>query len=552
MGNEKTKLAMKKKKFSTRTASISMPDWLKSKPYSYSSGYDRPYLKLCEEVFKILNTHKEWFDDGKVDRELRKELACMLVSYFEDFTSEIGIWQAFTSYNLELHGYYLPFYDLSEYDPEYLNVEDFAYLIWHFNTKCLDTRIYAPDHPYIWDLAEEIYDLLEAEIENVPATDFYDSFWAVADGADFFELKVKLAWMSKKSYLMGWELGKRMEEEADELLYEEDDKLEAEMMPYLLYAMQEDYLYAKRCSFAAMNAPEWLSKIARCSDGKKQEINDLQYRHQGMYLYQGEEPLHYLFTHLTTDREYKVLKDSVKKNDGMGRPGKIAYLMTLVLWDGEWMLTGTMSGWDITPEEMEKAKTQRVVTPWIYPEEKIRRMRESTDMMLKAFVEFFGSPLALFLNTSELQQGMNDFLKFYHQSLGSPDPDFERRREAYKRKHGLKELTNIDALPQGHGFGLMFVEDVGISTLQNVQDTLISLKKEHPTKEEKKDLFYDLLVNYEPVVAEFLLQHFGHQNFEHPIELSKVDAWRDRHFYWRFFRPEDYGPKYPMMTEVEM
>ncbi len=537
----------------TTSDSITILDWMKSKPYKTSNdAYDLPYVKLCKGVFEILNTQKVWFDNGEVDRELRKELACMLVSYLEDFTCEIGIWRAFIEHNKELYGYYLPFYELTDYDPEYLNVEDIAYIIWHFMTKCLDTRIHAPDSATLWNLANDVYDLLEPAIEDVNATDVYDDIFTVADGSDFFELKNRLDWFSTKSYLMGWELGAQMEYEIADLLEERGLQNNPAMVKPMIYSLQDDYKLSKRCSFAAMNAPEWFARVARCSEVKKQEIVNLQFRHQGQYLYLKEEENHYLFRHLTTDREYKVRKDSVTRNGKMGKEGKTVFLMTLIQWEGEWMLTGMMTGWDLMPDDVENAKNMQVSTPWIFTDERLQNMRETTDLMYKSFVEFFGSPLALFGSKKELEQGSTDFFSFYNKKLGSTDAELERRQKAYQERFALAKSVNFtNDLPKGDGYGMLFVEGIGITMLTDLQDTIISLKKASLTKEEQVDLFYDLLVNYEPAVAEFLLQTFGHQNFRHPSDSTKANAWRERHFYWRFYSPQEFGAKYPMMTMVD-
>jgi hypothetical protein len=548
----KTTLQNMKKR--TITDTITIQDWLKSKPYKTSNDeYDLPYLKLCKGVFEILNTQKAWFDDGEVDRERRKELACMLVSYLEDFTCEIGIWRAFIERNKELHGYYLPFYDLTDYDPDYLNVEDFAYLIWHFMTKCLDTRIHAPDSPTLWNLANDVYDLLEPAIEDVFASDVYDDIFTVAEGSDFYDIKNRLDWFSTRSYLMGWELGAQMNDEIEDLLGEKGLLNNPAMIKPMIYTLQEDYKLTKRCSFAAMNAPEWFARVARCSEAKRQEIVNLQFRHQGQYLYLKEEKNHYLFRHLTTDREYKVRKDSVSKSSNkMGKEGKTVFMMTLIQWEGEWMLTGMMTGWDLMPEDIENAKNTQVSTPWIFTDERLENMRETTDLMYKSFVEFFGSPLALFGSKKELEQGSTDFFSFYNKKLGNNDPDLERRQKVYQERFAItKSLNFTDDLPKGGGYGMLFVEGIGITMLTDLQDTIISLKKASLKKEEQVDLFYDLLANYEPAVAEFLLQTFGHQNFRHPDDSSKADAWRERHFYWRFYSPQEFGAKYPMMTMVD-
>jgi Protein of unknown function (DUF3843) len=120
------------KKLSGNPYIVSISDWLKMKPYETSnSAYDRHYLGLCSDVLKCLNEDKDFFNEFDINLDNRKELACMLVSYYEDYINDIGIWRAYTSYNEELFGYPLPFYKLDEYQTDYVNVEDIAFMIWH-------------------------------------------------------------------------------------------------------------------------------------------------------------------------------------------------------------------------------------------------------------------------------------------------------------------------------------------------------------------------------------------------------------------------------------
>ncbi|MEK7255011.1 MAG: hypothetical protein AAB316_09720 [Bacteroidota bacterium] len=281
------------------------------------------------------------------------------------------------------------------------------------------------------------------------------------------------------------------------------------------------------------------------------EIAELQFRHEGTYRYDGEEKDHYLFTHMTTDRQYWVAKKSVKKGD-IGIPGETYFIMNLLQWEGEWMLTGTMMGGEMEPEAVEKEKYKQSKTPWIYPEERLNKMAETTGLMYKAFVDFFGSPLAWFGSQQKLQEGMNDFFQFYHKRLGGNEADFQRRREEYRRKFGNPEIADFSDLPKGHDFGMIFIEGIGMITLQDIRETMILLKKGSLTHDEKVDLFYDLLANYQPRVAEYMLQTFGNKNFENPHAASEVDAWRDRHFYWRFYNPQEFDKEYPIITMVDM
>ncbi len=547
---------MKRKKKIARTIKgfdISMKDWLKSKPYTQSiQGYDRHYLKCCNEVFKILKAYKDWFSEGEMTRENRKELACMLVSYFEDFICEIGIWKTFIEYNKELHGYYLPFYDLSEYDPEYLNIEDIAYLIWHVITKCLDTRVYAPDHIYTMELAELVYDYLESKIEEVPGiADFYEHFLEVPANMDFFELKDKLFWISTQSYLMGWELGPQWGEESAKIV--SDHKHQPEMIAPMSYAVTEDFIYSNRCSFAAMNPPEWLSKLARCEeDDVRETINGLK-RHQGYYICKGVIGNYYKFQNIKTEREYLVLKKSVKAHITKDEFNVITYIMTLIHWNEDWWLTGIMSGWEMSEKEKKKAMSQPNPSFWSLAAEQQQRLSENTEKMYESFIDLFGTPLALFSNRKEFENANRDIIQHYNNSLGAKvDPDFELRKKEYQEMFGAENNIGFSTLSGAGGYGMFFVKGVGMIILQDIQDVIILLKKKNLSTEEKVELFYDLTVNIMPGVADYLLEKFGKENFVHPISLSNVNPFRDRHYYWRFFHPDEFGPDYPLMTEVSI
>ena len=104
------------------------------KPYATPIiKYDDFYVLQCQKVHQILNEQSAWLQKYGVSRDQTKQLTCQLVSYFEDYINEIGIWRSYIDYNKELYGYFLPFYDLSDYDETDSNIEDSAFLIWHYS-----------------------------------------------------------------------------------------------------------------------------------------------------------------------------------------------------------------------------------------------------------------------------------------------------------------------------------------------------------------------------------------------------------------------------------
>jgi Protein of unknown function (DUF3843) len=72
--------------------------------------YDNFYLNLCNEVYELLKSEEDFFDDKEMEREQIRQLTCVIVSYYEDFISEIGIWSTFAEHNKKTIGEYLPFY----------------------------------------------------------------------------------------------------------------------------------------------------------------------------------------------------------------------------------------------------------------------------------------------------------------------------------------------------------------------------------------------------------------------------------------------------------
>ena len=146
---------------------VVLKDWLAMKPYDAPvHNYDVFYLKQCQTVYGYFIDNGFLLQKWELSRPQIKELSCQIVSYFEDYIVEIGIWRTFIETNKELYGYCLPFYDLSEYDETYINVEDIAFLIWHYVTKYSE---------------EELIALLRAEDQNAFSY-LYDNYAAALNG----------------------------------------------------------------------------------------------------------------------------------------------------------------------------------------------------------------------------------------------------------------------------------------------------------------------------------------------------------------------------------
>ena len=557
-------LKMKKKPFLQKLtgSNVTLKEWMAMKPYDAPIfNYDAFYVKQAQDVYSYLNEYEEAFQNWGVSKSQMKELSCQIVSYFEDYIVEIGFWRTFIETNKALYGYALPFYDLSEYDETYINVEDIAFLIWHYITKYSpEEYIINPDHDMIMAVSRNILDLFENVMEEAPAIDYYQQFFNIKDNEDYFVFKTKMKWFSTESYLLGVDLGRKLKESQAELAAEiKKSKTNAGYYNIVLYSLLEKYLYQKRSSFSALNAPEWFAKMAKCSDVRRQEIIDLTYWIDGKFFMTHRQEKHFIFEHILTNIEYEVLISSFKNNKDLHPSKTTAYNMHLIRWHGEYLLSGMMYGEEMTDMSIKQYKSSPLETPWILPEKTLKRMREDTAKLYDAFIDFFDSPLMVFDSSAQLDKANADFLDFYRQKIISERDDFteedaEKRRKKFNEINQNKEVSSFhESLVQKgmtNDVGLFFIKNVGTYICDDIKETIKGLKAKSLKGQETADLFVSFTNGYTPALCDYLLQEYGSKNLRLPTQRNDIDVVKYLPFYWRMNSPEEFDRSYPLMTMI--
>jgi len=230
---------------------------------------------------------------------------------------------------------------LTDYDPDYINVADLAFLIWKYITNNYPDRTWAPDHPYIMNMAQRAFEVLEMAIDDAPATEFYEKYFTVAGTTDeFFPLKDKLGWFCTASYLLGTELAVDLAQKIEEGA----ETWQPEQAYYMMYMTSEPYAYSIRSTFSALNAAEWFAEIARASPDVKETIRQLQFGHTGHFsLVDTTEKTHYLFRHEQTNRLYRVRRDSLQGGKPIPKTAKDdLFLMNIRYCLGDWWMSGVL------------------------------------------------------------------------------------------------------------------------------------------------------------------------------------------------------------------
>lgn len=538
-------------KLSPRT--FTPADWLKSKFYKHLSSYDTFYVQRCRELYELLLEYEDWFSRANMNRDNLIELARMLGGYFEDFTSEIGIWSAFVRYNQSLYGYPLPFYDLTDYDTDYINQPDLAFLVWKFMANHFPDRNFAPDHPVIMEIADEAFIILEDNIDNAPATDFYEKFFTIKANDNFFSLKDKLSWFGVASYLLGTEMAPKMHESIDKdgMMYG------PEHFSSVAYMLTEPYLFSARSSFSALNSAEWFAEVARCSPDVKKAIRQMQPGHMGRFLLVDDsDKTYYLFRHGQTDRLYRVRRDSLRGGKPIGSSVADNHLFTMNLrqWNGDWWLSGTMVNSPATDAQIREYHNTPVQQPWLYDDEKMALIRDIEAGQERAHMAFFGDRLAVFSDEKAYEAASKAFIEFSNNMNAKRDmvlpADHDARvQERLDQFKKTEKPNSMSDFFKSKDVSLFYHSGVGSLILTNVKaDAIDILKAENPTQLQQQRLFEFVALNVNPVVGRYLLNKFGTKNFRFPFTSSRVDALRDIEFFWRFYSPEEYDVQYPSVS----
>ncbi len=531
------------------TAALAPLDWLKYHPYSRFDPYDGFFLKSANRLFEYLNVPDGWFR-AVFQREHLKELAIVLTCHFEDFINDIGLWKAFVRGNRKLYGRTLPFYDLEDYDPEYLTPQDFAYLAWHFLSQAAHKSL-SPEADPIRLLAQYCYDLFEVQIEEAPdKSDFYRKWLTIEDQTPFFEVKARLDWMAFHNYLVAPEFDRQIKAEITEALQERRSFWREIDPAKLLYMMQDDFFYKRSSTWLAYTTPEWLAEVAHCSDQLRIAIRRLFERVTGNFLYEGADEGYYHFRFVRTNRVFYVHRKSVDLHAGQMRTGLLG-VFNLVNWCGDWWLSGTYMG-GITPSKQELAEMRispegAIFYGWTEAEQ--HKLREITAEAEATFLEFFGDRLVLFANEQEMKAAL-EAQQLYHNDrrAGTSTPEAEARMARYAAilENNRTVLGKGPFFEENQRIAVFFEPGEGVLMSPMLMDICRLLQKDDISKREADELFYTFFRDCSPAQVRHLLRKYSARNLRYPLGNLDVEAHLE--FWMRFYNPGDFRETLPNTT----
>lgn len=523
---------------------VYVKDWIALKPYQLGSSYDSYYLKIANKVLDVLETEQEWIMLGQ-DFEL-KQLACILTSYFEDFINEIGIWRLFTENNEKLYGHALPFYELTdEYDSDYLNPEDCSYIIWHF-LSCHEQYYVDPLHRKILKMGKEVYELIEAEIDDAPVTTFYEKYFDVGKDVHFFDLKDKLYWFGLSSYLLCMDKGREFEYKFIETLVElKKPSIDPNGVAYML---QTGYVFSENSTFSGLAPKEWFSKINGIDDTVVEDIKNVKSGVSGKYIFEGITPNgFYLLRYNMLDTVFEVIAESIdipkdiKKGD--------VVMTNVTKWQNVYWVSGFLAKIG-TEEEMERdlardKKDFSSIRFEAYADDVQEKLRESTNDMYNAFVNALGKEVVICENNAVLQEAIKkqrDYHVEHYTNLSKEE--IEETKKNNEKAFNDKKIAGD--LGVERPVALVFVKDIGMLFDESLVNYIELLESEDTLNDDTSvDLFEALVRHTEPSITRFLLANYPTKNIKYPVNNSPMDVIREMEFLMRFYNPSCFGKRVP-------
>ncbi len=331
-------------------------DWMEFHLNSKCSESDLYYVRLCNRIFKNIPT--KYSLDVLNDVENRKELVCVLVSYFEDIVSEIGIWQAFTGEHYRLYGKYLPFYKTGDddYKPGLYNLQDIGFLLWHYISSKDRESLYSPYFSMdVTEILRTVMDVFDEEYETALENEELQNLFNIQMDMPVLKQRNILMFLGMKSYLNKILFDASMIEALEQMpeMGIEEKKL-LPNLDLLMYDLSLNRVFNQRSPLLALRNNELLAKILGAEHPFYNSMLSVSEKKYGYFLYKGETATHIRFTHIVTGTEIDIIKESMDISDKKHFSSKMATSFGFVKWDNEYWQTGMASVFEYNPQELKK------------------------------------------------------------------------------------------------------------------------------------------------------------------------------------------------------
>lgn len=525
--------------------SIYLDRWLSFHPYSKPSHCDYYYLRVCNDLRKILDGPELNELDVLLSEEEKLNFCCFIACYLEDVVSEAGIWKAFLKQHEGLYGKILPFYEPEDYYPGEVNLEDIFFLTWYYLSMIhYNTKIFSPLGDLITLLGMDIFDALEPEYELAPENPALSEFLFLEGSEEsYFTVRIRMEWIVLDSYLFHFNR-EEFEEMVDREFDSQEDDFFHKNRNVISYELKDSFVLSRSMPLLAGRGKDWLAEILGNEHPLYNDIRNIGSKKSGYFLFKKRDDAFMYFQHIATDRIIPVTLKSMQSGaKDYFEPDETVALIGFVKWKNEWWFSGTFSTWDYNADLILDQKNS-IKSRMLFEGD-----AKAQSELLEAQYEFFlkehnGKPVAFVNDTTAAGSLIREFYTKYNKSL--PLSQEEKQEELKKAKEAglLRDPVEESFHPEHEEIpGMVYFNPVaGIETAFGFNDIISDPDNPHYNrKTAHKDvlrLLYSTVISKE--LFHYLLHTYNLKGLEFPGPEGDKLLMDNLDFMLRFWKAESY------------
>ena len=396
---------------------IYIADWLEFKPYEKQTQSDNYYLKICNEVKRVITTNKQSFVfQIYLDKKEIDYLACFLTSYLEDLISETNIWNSFVKAHQRLYKKQLPFYNLDEYYENEINIQDISFLIWYFLNTVQKEKFIAPFNNFIVETAENVMGVFDEVWDYAPENLYLKSFYQIdANEEDFYFARTFIDTILFKTYLFNPDTLLKLVE--SELEIEEGLQGKSKNLMMLLNENRDNTLHKTHTRLLSFKGKEWASEILAENQRLSKDILGMSQRISGLFLYKGQDDLNVFIEHIASGKKFNLTKKSFGYAGTLKEVDTILYI-GIVQWKDEWWFSGVFFQQPFDPDKILNEKNSlesRMAVDFLDHQKK--DTIELLNNQLKAFKDFNNGSQIAFISSDRIANFAASYTEYFNESL---------------------------------------------------------------------------------------------------------------------------------------
>lgn len=474
---------------------IYIKDWLELKPYEKQTITDGYYLKICNEVKRVITTNKQLpilqLYLGKKDVDL---LSCFLTSYFEDLISETNIWNSFVKVHQRLYKKQLPFYILDEYYEKEINLQDISFLIWYFLNTVQEEKFISPFNDFITKIAEKVMDVFDNEWENAPENEYLKSFYQLDENEeDFYVARNLIDTVLFKTYLFYPDTLLKLKVQESKII--EEDKDSENVIAYL-NENRDSNLQKSHTRLLSLKGKEWVSEILNSNHRLNKEFLEISKKIQGFFFYKGQDDSNIFIEHIASGKKFDLTKKSFDHSETLKKVDTILF-MGITRWRKEWWFSGVFFQKSFDPDLVLDEKNSIVSRMAVnFLDHQKKETENLLKMQLSAFKDFNKGAQIAFLPSESIEEFYKDYVEFFNNSLNLSKKEIRKAEQRAKNEGFLgTNDEHIDFTKDSENGLVFFNPNSGCEIAMDINSALPMPSNPYFKEEDSEEDVLHLLMN---------------------------------------------------------